>query len=55
MLDALQSGVVEIGGKLVKYTPDVVDAGLAVVRIDCASNLIYSALFVLLLLLVGVH
>lgn len=46
MLDALQSGVVEIGGKLVKYTPDVVDAGLAVVRIDCASNLIYSALFV---------
>ena len=32
MLDALQQGTTTLGDKLVKYTPDVVDAGLWVIR-----------------------
>ena len=47
MLDALQSGIAEVGGQVVKYTPDVIDATLWVVRIDVISA-IFSSLVVFL-------
>lgn len=42
MLDALQNGAVELGSQVVKYTPEVVDAGLWVVRIDGLNSLFWS-------------
>jgi len=48
MLDALQNGVAEVGGKIVKYTPDVVNAAEWVVRIDGAQELVFSIFGLLL-------
>jgi len=42
MLDALQNGVAEVGGKIVKYTPDVVNAAEWVVRIDGVQSIVFS-------------
>ena len=44
MLDALQSGVVHVGEQVVKYSPDVADAALWVVRIEGVSALIYGVI-----------
>lgn len=40
MLDALQNGAVKVGEQVVKYSPDVADAALWVVRIDGAQKLV---------------
>lgn len=52
MLDALQQGTTTLGDKLVKYTPDVVDAGLWVIRIDGIQE-IAIAIFCLLFFTIG--
>lgn len=44
MLDALQSGVAHIGDQVVKYSPDVADAALWVVRIDGLGSLLVGVL-----------
>lgn len=44
LLDALQSGVAHIGDQVVKYSPDVADAALWVVRIDGLGNLLIGLL-----------
>lgn len=44
MLDALQQGAATVGDNVVKYTPDVVDATLWVIRIDGANTLITALL-----------
>lgn len=45
MLDALQNGAVKIGEGVVKYSPDVADAALWVVRIDALENIVFWLLF----------
>lgn len=47
MLDALQNGAVEVGTQVVKYTPDVIDAGLWVIRIEGIQALVFSLSFLL--------
>lgn len=53
MLDALQHGVTTVGNSVVKYTPDVVDAGLWVVRIDGIQTLTFSILGLLAAFILG--
>lgn len=45
MLDALQNGAVTIGEQVVKYSPDVADAALWVVRIDGVQSLLNAVIF----------
>ena len=40
IFDSLQTGVAQVGGAVVKYTPDVVEAGLTVVRIDAVQSIV---------------
>jgi len=55
MLDALQTGVVEVGHQVVKYAPDVGQAVLGVVQINGINNLaqplLLSIIMVILLVL----
>ena len=51
MLDALQNGAVELGGQIVKYTPDVVNAVLDVTVIAGSQNIV-TGLFWLILAIV---
>jgi hypothetical protein len=44
MLDALEKGAVQVGDAVVKYSPDVAEATLAVVQIDAAGKLIIGTL-----------
>jgi len=53
MLDAIQNGAVEIGGAMVKYSPDIADALLTVVRLDCVASIFYPAVWLLLLSVCG--
>lgn len=48
MLDALQTGAVHIGEQVVKYSPDVADAVLWVIRIDGLQTIL-SGLVMLIL------
>lgn len=47
MLDALQNGAVKIGEQVVKYSPDVADAALWVVRIDGVQSIATAIFFVI--------
>lgn len=49
ILDALQSGAVEIGGKVVKYAPDIADTVLLVTRVNGIQTLFSSLVFGVLL------
>ena len=40
MLDALEKGAVHVGDAVVKYSPDVAEATLLVVRIDGVQNIV---------------
>lgn len=42
MLDALQHGIVTVGEKAVKYSPDIADAALSVTQITGAAELLYG-------------
>lgn len=42
MLDALQNGAVKVGEQVVKYSPDVAEAALWVVRIDGAQSIVFG-------------
>lgn len=42
MLDALENGAVQVGEQVVKYSPEVADAALWVIRIDSAQALLSS-------------
>ncbi|MCE9567940.1 MAG: hypothetical protein K8U57_38560, partial [Planctomycetes bacterium] len=42
MLDALQHGAVKVGEQVVKYSPDVADAALWVVRIDGIQSVVLA-------------
>jgi len=54
MLDALQSGAVTVGEKVVEYTPEAIDAALWVIRIDGIQS-ITSGLFLTALAGVGFY
>jgi hypothetical protein len=49
MLDALQNGAVKVGETVVKYSPDVADAALWVVRIDGIQSLITGLIFLIVI------
>lgn len=51
MLDALQNGAIKIGEGVVKYSPDVADAALWVVRIDALENIVFWLIFFIMFLL----
>lgn len=48
ILDALQTGAVTVGEQVVKYSPDVADAALMIVRVDAAETLLWSLAMLLI-------
>lgn len=48
IMDSIQNGVVTVAGQAIKYTPDVMDAALMVIRIDNIQQLIKSFVFLVL-------
>lgn len=50
MLDALQNGAVIVGNQVVKYTPDVINAALDIVRINGLQQALHCLLSLVVLI-----